>query len=120
MTAPATGNPAVDRFVAQVDPALRDIVEALRLMIRTEAPELREIMRMDVPMYALRSEVCYIAPYSKHVNLGFLDGSALQDPDRLLEGTGKRLRHVKIQSPADADTPKLRSILREAVAHDRS
>ena len=112
------GHADVDRFVAKVDPPLRLIVEALRTMIRSEVPALQEELKMDVPWYSLREGVCYIAPYSKHVNLGFQFGAQIKDPKKLLEGTGKNLRHVKIHSPEEARSPDIRALLRAAVVYD--
>lgn len=42
----------------------------------------------------------YVAVFRAHVNLGFFQGAALKDPAGLLEGTGKRLRHVKLRPGA--------------------
>ena len=39
----------------------------------------------------------YVNAFSAHVNVGFFFGAALDDPAALLEGTGKRMRHVKIR-----------------------
>jgi hypothetical protein len=58
----------------------------------------------------------YVAAYAKGVNLGFWDGTSLDDPAGLLEGTGKRSRHVKIRSLADLDRPAVRALIRAAVA----
>ena len=46
------------------------------------------------------AQVCYIAPFNNHVNLGFFRGMDLPDPDGLLEGTGKMLRHAR-QRPVE-------------------
>jgi len=42
--------------------------------------------------------IAALSVHRAHVNVGFLRGSELPDPDRVLEGTGKRLRHVKLRS----------------------
>lgn len=113
-----SGSVAVDRFVAQVEPPLRAIVEALRATIRSEVPTLREQIKRGIPWYSLRDDVCYIAPYSKHVNLGFFFGAYIQDRKNLLEGTGTNLRHVKIRSPSEARSGNLRELIRNAVVYD--
>ncbi len=58
----------------------------------------------------------YILPYTKWVNLGFYKGVDLPDPDGLLEGTGKKLRHVKIRANADAENPKIHTLIKAALA----
>jgi hypothetical protein len=63
------------------------------------------------------SDCCiYVAAYAKGVNLGFWDGVSLPDPERLLEGTGKRCRHVKIRALADLERPAVRALIQAAVA----
>lgn len=59
----------------------------------------------------------WIAPYEKHVVLGFVYGTELPDPQGLLEGTGARLRHVKARALADLARPGLRELLAAAVKH---
>ena len=57
-----------------------------------------------------------IAPHRRHVNLGLADGAALPDPHGLLQGTGRRHRHVRIASEADLAHPGVRALLEAAAA----
>ena len=57
----------------------------------------------------------YICPIKDYVRLGFYYGGQLADPKKLLVGTGKRLRHIKMYRLADAEHPEVRRILRAAV-----
>lgn len=109
----------VAAYVAQVDEPLRPLFRATRAFVRKHAPELKERLYMDVPSYWGSDALLYLADYSKHVNLGFNKGASLADPDGLLEGTGKNLRHVKLRSKDDL-TPALARLLRAAVAHDKA
>lgn len=111
-------DPRVDRLVARYDPPHRTVAEALRAAIRAAAPELVETVWMGTPAYVGRKPVLYLAEYSDHVNLGFHRGARLGDPDRLLEGTGKGLRHVKVFRAAQARDPRLARLIREAAADD--
>ncbi len=58
----------------------------------------------------------YILPHTTWVNLGFYKGADLPDPSGILEGTGKQLRHVKIRSAQEADTPQNRLLIEAALA----
>ena len=58
----------------------------------------------------------YICPLKDYVRLGFYYGGALPDPDELLVGEGKRLRHIKIYSIAEARRPAVRRLIKAAVA----
>lgn len=60
--------------------------------------------------------VCAITPQRSYVNLMFADGARLPDPEGLLEGTGKRARHVKRQTLEQVDAPGVRALLDTAVA----
>jgi hypothetical protein len=60
----------------------------------------------------------YICPMQKYVRLGFYYGASLPDPSRLLEGSGKRLRHIKIYTLSEAGRPEIQKLL-EAAFHER-
>ncbi len=55
-----------------------------------------------------------IGPQKRYVNLYFMNGVDLDDPAGLLEGTGKRLRHVKIRRPEDLKKRSLQALIRQA------
>lgn len=59
----------------------------------------------------------WMAAHKKHVNLGFFYGAELPDPEHLLEGTGKLLRHVKIREVEDLQNPALHELLRLATTY---
>jgi hypothetical protein len=54
-----------------------------------------------------------------HVTFGLYEGTSLDDPERLLEGTGKNLRHVKLRSVEDLKRPGLRKLVKSAVRLNR-
>lgn len=56
-----------------------------------------------------------ISPQKAYVSLYFLRGTELSDPDGLLEGSGKKLRHVKIRDAADLKTVSLRKLMKSAL-----
>ena len=60
---------------------------------------------------------CWIAPYKKHVLLGFNYGSELVDPEHLLEGTGRLFRHIRLTRQEDARKPAVRALLKQATTH---
>lgn len=107
----------MDAYIAKVDPALAPVMRAARATIRRAAPRLQESICMGMPHWRGEAWVCYLADYSEHVNLGFYQGALLK-PRALLEGTGKRLRHVKLRTPADARRPAVGALVHEAAALD--
>jgi hypothetical protein len=52
--------------------------------------------------------------FNSHVNVGFFHGAALPDPARLLQGTGKFMRHVKLTSGTATDAASLRRLIETA------
>ena len=58
----------------------------------------------------------YIGVHASHVNLGFYHRDALDDRAGLLEGSGKKLCHVKIRTIADTRHPGTVALLRQAIA----
>lgn len=62
----------------------------------------------------------YAMPHRAHVNLGFFRGIHLPDPEGLLEGTGKVLRHVKLRRPDDARRPSVTALLAAAIDERRA
>jgi hypothetical protein len=60
---------------------------------------------------------CHIIPHQNHVNLGFNYGTELPDPDKLLEGTGAKLRHIKIHKIEDLKRPGVKKMVEFASTH---
>jgi Domain of unknown function (DU1801) len=59
----------------------------------------------------------YIMGHKSHINLGFFHGIDLPDPQGMLQGTGKKLRHIKLASLDDAKRPEVRSLAKAAFDH---
>lgn len=62
----------------------------------------------------------HIATYAQHVNLGFDRGKELDDPDELLKGTGKLIRHIRLTSIADVKQKAVIRLIEQAVAQGRA
>jgi len=60
---------------------------------------------------------CYISVSAEHINIGLYYGTELPDPEHLMEGTGKLLRHVKIRTVEQLAYPALRQLLEVASKH---
>jgi len=63
----------------------------------------------------MKDMFCYIATNAGHVNLGFPRGSSLPDPNRVLEGEGKTMRHIKFRSQRDVERPFVRRYIQTAM-----
>jgi hypothetical protein len=109
----------VDQFIEQMSAEQQEIAHTLRGVIRNAAKSLQESIKWGYPCYVGVGNICSILPYRDHVNLAFYRGEELDDPDELLEGTGKGMRHVKISSPKDIRSQAKADLIRSAVSLDQ-
>ena len=110
-----------DDMIASFSDEMQALAQALRALIDTSDPDVVEVvwLRQKIAGYGvgpkkLTEHYCYIAPQSKHVNLGFNHGVSLPDPDGLLAGTGKAFRHVKVTALDDTLREQLAALLAAA------
>jgi hypothetical protein len=110
-------------YLAAYDPHISNLALALREVVLEEAPDAIESI---VKGYAvtigfsftgkpLKDGFCHIVTYSSHVNLGFNRGALLHDPNRVLQGTGKLIRHITIRKENELDRPFVRRYLQAAI-----
>ncbi|GAB3909082.1 hypothetical protein GCM10028803_46050 [Larkinella knui] len=114
---------AVETFLADYKPEVRDLTLKVRELVRSILPEAHESVHTGYKTITygtgprMSDEICYIAPLTSSVNLGFLYGTKLPDPNGLLKGTGKLLRHIKFASPEEVTTPGITDLLEIAKNH---
>lgn len=112
----------VDRLLAEHPPEIQAIERALRATIRAEFPDAIEQVDFPDKLIAfgrsmkLRALLFAIIAHQAHVNLQLADGATLPDPEGLIEGTGKRIRHVKIRSVEAASSAAVVAIIRAQLA----
>ncbi|PYQ83759.1 MAG: hypothetical protein DMG03_12750 [Acidobacteria bacterium] len=58
--------------------------------------------------------ICQIGVFARHVTLAFPRGVDFHDPAGILEGSGKRMRHIRVKRLSDLDRPEIRAFLRQA------
>lgn len=109
-------------YLTRYEPAITSLTLGLRAMVLEEAPEARELVHAGYAVAVaftftgrLGGAFCYIAAYRKHVNLGLNHGAALPDPHKVLVGTGKQMRHIRIATEQDLSLPYLTTFIRAAI-----
>jgi hypothetical protein len=114
------------QLLTPLAPDLRAICVALRELVgqlhseRVELVWLKQgIASFGVGPKKMTEHYVYVAPQSKHVNLGFYHGVELADPAGLLEGSGKRLRHIKLRSVEGAERAGVRELVAAAIEERR-
>jgi len=121
-----TGDPAVDTFLKGYPPPVREIAVKAREVILSVMPTATEKVYpgWKVIQYGtaadMKSVFAAISPQRERVNLGLANGVDLPDPDGLLEGDGKAIRHVKLTSPEAAGAPAVRELIRGALQATRN
>jgi hypothetical protein len=74
-----------------------------------------ELIHDGCPVVCVRDvPFAYINAFKAHVSVGFFLGAELKDPARLMEGTGKRMRHVKIKPGAPLDSKALGALIQQS------
>ena len=121
-----TGDPAVDTFLKGYPPPVREIAVKAREVILSVMPTATEKVYpgWKVIQYGtaadMKSVFAALSPQRERVNLGLANGVDLPDPDGLLEGDGKAIRHVKLTSPEAAGAPAVRELIRGALQATRN
>ena len=101
---------------------IQELAIALRQLILEEmAPCCEYILEVYIvaihygpTQNMMKDGICYIGVMKDHINLGFMRGNELADPQRVLEGTGKQMRHIKIRNMSDLLRPAIRAYVQEA------
>lgn len=106
---------------------LRPVMESVRALVFEIHPDVCEVVRLGEKAASygcgprkMIDGYAYIMPFRSWVNLGFFQGASLMDPQGLLEGTGARLRHVKLRTVADTEQPGVRAVVEEACAERKA
>jgi hypothetical protein len=108
-------DPAIDAWLRAQRDDLRPLVETWFACMRRCGGDVRELMHDGCPTACVDDAAFgYVAAYKDHVNVGFFFGALLNDPAALLEGTGKRGRHVKLWPDRAVDAAALSRLVETA------
>ena len=106
-----------DKYFSSLNDSNAALARALRALVRRAIPNASESIKWGSPVYETDKLVCAIRPSKNYIALQFYSsGTSLPDPKRLLEGTGKRMRHVKIRAKADIKKKLFTTWIRKAAA----
>ena len=120
----------LDALLECHSPAVREVFHALRALVRDVMPDAVE--QLDLPDRVLafgfgppggvrlRGLAVGLIPHAAHVNVQLADGALLPDAAGIVEGTGKRIRHVKCRTLEDVARPALLTLLEEQASRCRT
>jgi hypothetical protein len=105
-------DPAVDVWLTDGSVELRSIAKKWFVQMRQCGDDVRELMHDGCPVACVEdAPFGYVNAFKTHVNVGFFHGAVLEDPAGLLEGTGKRMRHVKLNSRREVNAAALSDLI---------
>ncbi len=108
---------AVDSWMRDHAGPLGEIARHWFDVMRDCGDDVRELLHDGHPTACLgEAAFAYVNAFTSHVNVGFFRGAELADPARLLEGTGKFMRHVKLRPGQELDAAALKRLIKAAYA----
>ena len=114
-------------IVAMTPEPLRPVTKRLRELILSVDRDPCVVVRLGdraatfgIGPKKMSEGYCYILPYSEWVNLGFYKGTDIDDPDQLAEGSGSKMRHVKVRSLEECENPLLVALISSALSERES
>lgn len=113
-----------DVFLARFDPKIAALVRGALIRLRKRLPGAVELVYDNYNALVIgfgatdrASDAMFsLAIYPKWVNLFFLQGARLEDPEGLLQGSGNVVRHIRLSDPHLLDDPRVRDLMDRAIA----
>ena len=113
----ARRDPAVEAWLSERPAELGAIARQWFVRMRESGDDVRELMHDGFPVACVQDAAFgYVNVFKAHVNVGFFFGAELYDPAGLLEGSGRRMRHVKMRPGAGLDVAALSTLIETAYA----
>ena len=113
-------DPAIEVWMREQPDELAAIAHRWFEVMRNCGADVRELIHDDQPTACVGDVAfAYVDAFTAHVNVGFFRGAEIDDPQALLEGTGKFMRHVKLRPDRDVDATALKKLVETAYADMR-
>jgi hypothetical protein len=108
-------DPAITEWMNEHPGELGAIAQRWFDIIRKCGDDVRELLHDGHPTACIADAgFAYVNAFTDHVNVGFFRGAELQDPNGLLQGTGKYMRHVKLWPDSEIDSAALKKLIESA------
>jgi hypothetical protein len=115
LTGAVRRDPAIEAWFSSWADPHRLMVQPWFERMRRCGADVRELMHDGCPVVCVEdAPFAYVNAFTAHANVGFFHGAMLADPAGLLEGTGKRMRHVKLRPGRDFDANALSDLIAAA------
>lgn len=111
----------LEEVFSKASPTSLPLIQAAHNFLLELAPDAVIVPRLGeksiaygVGVKKMSEAYCYLIPFKDYLNFGFYHGTEI-DVDGILEGTGAKIRHIKIRSLEDLDNPKLKTLVLRAI-----
>jgi len=109
--------PQIDRWFESQRPELAAIAREWFAQMRSCGADVTELLHDGHPTACVEDAAFgYVNVFTAHVNVGFFHGASLDDTSRMLQGTGRFMRHVKARPESLPDRASLEALIRLAYA----
>jgi hypothetical protein len=99
-------------YVEKDNPTLQKVVRGLRSLVKAAVPGTKiTVNSWGIPTFEAKDPFCFYMVGKNHVTFGFHYGTSLHDPQGLLEGSGKNLRHVKLRAVEELHRKGLKELV---------
>jgi len=114
-------DPAIDAWFQAHPGELGALARRWFQLMRQCGDEVRELFHDGCPVACFGDvPFAYVNVFTAHVNVGFFQGASLPDPARLLQGSGKRMRHLKLRPGTPANSAALTALIQTAYSDIKS
>ncbi len=110
----------LERMLGHYDAGIRELALQARECVAKAVPKAEQKVYVGWRTIgfnldgSMASQFCAVGPQKKYVNIYLMRGTELDDPNGLLEGSGKKMRHVKIREAKDLKTAALKALIKDA------
>jgi hypothetical protein len=91
----------IEEYIQKLPEAQRAIASALDSLVRKALPDAQASIKWSQPVYSTTGPCCFIKAHKQHVAFGFWWGAKIDDTHAILEGSGDKMRHIKVRDLSD-------------------
>lgn len=108
-------NQEITDYINKANAEQIEIMETLRQIIHDSVPETIEEIKWNMPVFKKNKTFTYFCFFKHHINMGFYNFENLSDPNNLLKGEGKTMRHIKIKTLEEIEEQQISIWLKESI-----
>jgi len=105
----------VEEYIVAFDDWRTEAMQRLRELVKEAAPHSAVLIKWAQPVWEWNGPMIWMKAAKDHVSLGFWRGAEMDDPGKVLDGEGDRMRHVKIRSVDEIPADAVKDFVRQAV-----